>query len=319
MSYALSGNRAISRETRERIQAAIQELGFTPNAGARALATAQTKVIGVLLQFFEDEFQPAMMQYLIPIADAARNAGYDILMVTESDGPRALKRITNSNMVDGVVLLNVARDDPRLKPLRSSPKPGVLIGLPFDTEGVDIFDLDFGASAEMLVDHLHDCGHQELVLVTPHPHVTERGGYYSSRFRDATVARAERYGIKLHVHAGETRQPAVSQTWNRILDATSQATGIIVHNDAMVAALPSVLTARGVSVPEDVAVVGIFSEDFGREFSLPYSAIETSPEKLGRAAVAALVERMKHPHDGPPQRVEFIQPELTDRGSTRPL
>ncbi len=51
VSYALSGNRPISRETRERIDAAIAELGFTINAWARALATSQTMVLGLLLQF----------------------------------------------------------------------------------------------------------------------------------------------------------------------------------------------------------------------------------------------------------------------------
>ncbi|WP_284298257.1 LacI family DNA-binding transcriptional regulator [Homoserinibacter gongjuensis] len=116
VSYALSGKRTISDETRERIELAVRELGFTPNAGARALATSQTMVIGLLVQFFRDEFSPAMLQYVLPISDAAREAGYDILMVTEDDGPRALKRITDSDMVDGVVLLNVAHDDPRVKP-----------------------------------------------------------------------------------------------------------------------------------------------------------------------------------------------------------
>ena len=61
VSYALSGKRSISAETRHRIERAIADLGFTPNAGARALATSQTMVLGVLLQFHQDEFAPAML------------------------------------------------------------------------------------------------------------------------------------------------------------------------------------------------------------------------------------------------------------------
>src|ERR1039457_6098404 len=99
---------------RERIEAAIKDLAFTPNAGARALATSQTMVIGLFVQFLEDEFSPAMLQYVLPISDAAREAGYDILMVTEADGPHAVHRISSSGMVDGVILLNVAHEDPRL-------------------------------------------------------------------------------------------------------------------------------------------------------------------------------------------------------------
>jgi DNA-binding LacI/PurR family transcriptional regulator len=317
VSYALSGKRTISDETRERIELAIAELGFTPNAGARALATSQTKVIGLLVQFFRDEFSPAMLQYVLPISDAAREAGYDILMVTEDDGPRALQRITDSDMVDGVVLLNVAHDDARIAPLRSARQPGALVGLPRDTEGLDVFDLDFGESARMIVDHLYERGHREIVLISPNGHVISRGGAYAWRFRDAALERAARYGLRMHSYFGETEQPVIAQAWNQVLDARPTATAVIVHNDAMIAALPPVLNARGVEVPRDLSVVGIFSEDFGRLFSLPYTAIETSPDKLGRAAVQALVRRMQDGDSAAAPIVRFIAPELTDRGSTR--
>src|SRR5690625_4936203 len=74
-SYALSGKRSISQEVRERVLAAVEELGYTPNAGARALATAQTRVIGLFAQFLEDEFAPAMLQYMLGVSDTARELG----------------------------------------------------------------------------------------------------------------------------------------------------------------------------------------------------------------------------------------------------
>ena len=77
VSYAISGKRPIAQETRDRIEQAIAELGFAPNAGARALASSQTHVLGLFVQFLPDEFSPAMLQYVLPISDAARAAGYD--------------------------------------------------------------------------------------------------------------------------------------------------------------------------------------------------------------------------------------------------
>jgi DNA-binding LacI/PurR family transcriptional regulator len=316
VSYVLSGKRSISRPTRERIEAAIAELGFTPHAGARALATSQTMVIGLFVQFFEDEFSPAMLQYVLPISDAAREAGYDILMVTEADGPHAVKRILSSGMVDGVVLLNVAHEDARLPVLRKLRQPGSMVGLPRNPEGFDVFDLDFAESGRVLVDHLAERDHREIILVTPREHVYGRGGAYAWRFRDAALQRAASYGIRVRSYYGETQQPAVNQQLNEILDARDES-AIIVHNDAVIAALPSVLYSRGTRVPEDLSVVGIFSEDFGRLFSLPYTAVETSPNKLGRMAVQALVERMANPEDASASRVELVAPHITDRGSTR--
>lgn len=315
VSYALSGKRTISSETRERIEEAISDLGFTVNAGARALATAQTMSIGLLFRFHEDEFAPAMLQYIMSITDAARELGYDILMVTDADGTNAVRRITTSNRVDGVVLLDVTHNDRRLVPLREARQPGALVGLPGSTEGLDIFDLDFGESARVLVDHLVGRGHRELVLISPPQHVFDRGGAYAWRFRDAALERAARYGIPIHAYYGESQQPAINRSLNTILDARATATGLIVHNDATIAALPEVLSARGISVPDDLSVVGLFARDFGRNFSLPYTAVESSPDKLGRLAVQQLVRRITDPAQAGPTVVKFVEPELIDRGS----
>jgi DNA-binding LacI/PurR family transcriptional regulator len=315
-SYAMSGKRSVSPATRERVAEVVRALGFTPNAGARALATSQTHVLGLLVQFHEDEFAPAMLQYILGISETARGLGYDILMVTEEDGAGALRRITRSNMVDAVVLLDVTDEDPRLDDLRSAEKPGVLVGLPGDCAGLDVFDLDFAEAGRALIDHLCGLGHRELILVSPPVHVFERGGAYAWRFRDAAVERARTYGARIHAECGESRSPAISASLNRVLDRYPEATGMVVHNDASVVALRSVLFDRGVRVPSDLSVVSLYSSDFGRDFSVPFTAIESAPDRLGRMAVQQLVRRIESPKLDEPYVTRFISPELLDRGST---
>jgi DNA-binding LacI/PurR family transcriptional regulator len=319
VSYALSGKRTISRGTRERIELAIADLGFTPHAGARALATSRTKVIGLFVQFFDDEFSPAMLQYVLPICDAAREAGYDILMVNDADGARALERVSASGMVDGVILLNVAYQDARLPVMTRMGRPGSMVGAPRDgpaaSDGFDVFDLDFPASGRLLVDHLADQGHEDLVLITPPEDVYRRGGAYAWRFRDAVLERCAERGLRIRWRYGQTRPPQVSGQFHDLLDSGA-GTALIVHNDAAVAALPPVLHARGVRVPEDLSVVGVYSEDFGRLFSLPYTAVETSPDALGQLAVRALVRRMSDPGGAVVATAELIAPRVVERGST---
>jgi len=317
VSYALSGKRTISAETRRRIDEAIATLNFTPNAGARALRTSQTMVLGLLLQFHEDEFAPAMLQYVLPITDAARAMGYDILMMTEPDGAAALTRVAQSAMVDGLILLDVTHDDPRLDVLRKAPQPGVLVGLPGDADGLDVFDLDFADAARTLVDHLHSLGHQDIALITPPRPVYERGGAYAWRFRDAALERAAQHGIQITALYGESRQPAIDQSLHALLDQMTTTTALIVHNDATIAALPSLLHRRGIEVPADLSVVSLYSKDFARSFSLPYTAVESSPDKLGRRAVEQLGRRIRDPGRAGSPVVRFIAAELVDRGSTR--
>lgn len=317
-SYALSGKRAISPEVQARVARAVADLGYTPNAGARALATSQTMVIGLLAQFLPDEFAPAMLQYIVGVSDTARELGYDILLVTEKDGTRALKRITNSRMVDGIVLLNVAEDDARLPILRDAPQPGALVGLPADCAGVDVFDLDFEEAGRVMVDTLHRLGHRDLVLVSQPEHVVERGGAYVWRLQNAAKDRAERLGIRLHTAFGAARQPEVGRQLHQLLDAHPEATGLLLNNEAAAAALPTVLTERQLTAPRDLSVIGRYSDEFARTFSLPYSAVESAPDRLGRMAVRALVERIERPERAGPHVVRFISPEIIDRGSTGP-
>src|SRR5674476_1235736 len=118
-SYALSGKRTTTPAVQARVAAAVRELGYTTNAGARALATSQTKVIGLLAQFYEDEFAPAMLQYILGVSNTARELGYDVLLVTEESGAHALRR---SKLV--LVELREQSDDLRLR-RGQRPRPGI--------------------------------------------------------------------------------------------------------------------------------------------------------------------------------------------------
>jgi DNA-binding LacI/PurR family transcriptional regulator len=316
-SYALSGKRAITPAVRAKVLEAVQELGYTPNAGARALATSHTKVIGLLARFLEDEFAPAMLQYILGVTNEARELGYDTLLVSEEDGVHALERLASSRMVDGFVLLNVAENDDRLGVLRHAAQPGALVGLPEQTSGVDVFDLDFVGTGRLMIDHMHELGHRELILVSQPQHVVERGGAYVWRLANAALERAAQLGIDLHAYFGSSTQPSIGEDLNRFLDAHPDATGLLLNNEAAAAALPSVLAARGLRVPEDVSVIGRYSDDFARTFSLPFSSIDSAADELGRAAVQQLVARIE---GRIPERarnvVHLISPEILDRRST---
>ncbi|KQR17373.1 LacI family DNA-binding transcriptional regulator [Cellulomonas sp. Leaf334] len=316
-SNVLSGNKRTSPEIQERVRRAVDTLGYTPNAGARALATSQTRVIGLLARFLDDEFAPAMLQYILGVSNTARELGYDILLVSEADGARALQRITSSLMVDGVVLLNVAERDDRLDVLRGANRPGVLVGLPGDPSGLDVFDLDFAETGRLMVQHLARLGHRELLLVSQPDHVVERGGAYVWRLRDAAVEEARLRGVTLRTVAAAPSQPEVGADLRAALDAHPDVTGLLVSNEAAAAALPFVLRDRGLESPRDVSVVGRFSAEFARTFSLPYTSIESAPDRLGQLAVRQLVRRIESPGGREEAHgVRFISPELVDRGST---
>jgi len=316
VSYVLSGKRSISTQTRQRVFEAVDALGFTANAGARALATRRTMVLGLLTRFEPDEFAPAMLQYVMAVTETARSCGYDILLVTDEDGPGALRRIARTAMVDGVVLLDVLHDDPRLSQLRLLRQPGATVGLPADPAGIDVYDLDFEGAAELAVDHLCDRGHREILLITPPDQVFRRGGAYAWRFRDSARRRARARGVRLAVRHGQADPALIPGAVNAALDRAPAASALIVHNDATAAILPSVLAARAASRAQGLAVIGLYSASFARTFALPYTFVESSPGPLGRSAVEALVRRIENPQAAGEPEVVLLPAVLVDRGTT---
>ncbi|MBB5891455.1 LacI family DNA-binding transcriptional regulator [Kutzneria kofuensis] len=88
VSYVLSGKRSISLETQRRVQQSIRELGYHPNAGARALVSSRTNVIALAIPFRVDVNAPVMMQFVATMASAARAHGQDVLLLTKDEGRR---------------------------------------------------------------------------------------------------------------------------------------------------------------------------------------------------------------------------------------
>ncbi len=314
VSYALSGNRPIKLETRERIAEAIKVLGFTANAGARALATSKSWILGLIVPFTPEEFAPATLGYVLGVSETARSLGYDVLLVTREEGDSGIARITESGLVDGVILLDVKRHDDRVHGLLMARQPSVLIGIPEEDVALDCVDLDFGDAGRMLVEHLNELGHERVVFLTLPEQIFEQDLGYAWRFRESVLETATRLGITISEVAGDPDPDERAREVGAALDRHRDATALLVHNDGALVDLPMILAERGLRIPEDLSVVSVFPERFGRMFSVPYTAIETSASVVADRAVRLLARRIEQPELSAAR--ELIAPTIVDRGSS---
>src|SRR5699024_5451338 len=134
VSYVLSGKRSISETTRRRVRRSIEALGYQPHAGARSLASRRTNVIALVVPLREDVHVPVAMRFAVSVVTAARLHDYDVLLLTQGEGPDGLRRIAAGALADGVIVMDVESDDARVPVLRSLDLPSVLIGVPEDTD-----------------------------------------------------------------------------------------------------------------------------------------------------------------------------------------
>jgi DNA-binding LacI/PurR family transcriptional regulator len=316
VSAVLNGRKLVLPETRKRVDDAIAKLNYSVNAGARALATARTMTIGVVVRFHEAEFSPALATYLVALSDAAAERGYSVLLLTDVDGEGAVRKAIAGRRVDGLVLLSVVEDDPRVEPIAETRFPAVLLGMPRETHGVDAVDLDFAAGAHLLVDQLANAGHRAATFVRWPDELYAAGSTYAIRFADAAREHATARGLELAEVSCTVGPEQVRTALCDELRGADAPHALLVHNDAAVAMLPFALHDVGLEVPADRSVVSLHSAELARLYALPFTSVESEPEAVVRIAVELLLDRIADPAAEPVSRL--VAPHLVHRGSVAP-
>ncbi|HMO10646.1 MAG TPA: LacI family DNA-binding transcriptional regulator, partial [Actinotalea sp.] len=136
VSYALSGKRAITEETRVKVLDAARRLGYAPQAAARALAARRSDLLAVTTPLHADTDHSAHMAFAMAVTRAARARDYDTVLLVHDDALEGMRRSAATSLADGIVVLDVAADDARAELARTLDCPVVFIGLPSDTAGL---------------------------------------------------------------------------------------------------------------------------------------------------------------------------------------
>ncbi len=149
VSYALSGKRTISAETRQRIEQAVRELDYRPNAGARMLAGRDAPTSSPLTEPFRaDTHAPAHMAFVLATSIAARRFDYDVLLLTEEEATAGMRRVATSGARRRRCSCSTSHPTTNGSTLaRRTRMPSVFIGVPDDHDGLVCVDLDFEAAA----------------------------------------------------------------------------------------------------------------------------------------------------------------------------
>ncbi|MDU0326342.1 LacI family DNA-binding transcriptional regulator [Microbacterium sp. KSW2-21] len=320
VSYALSGKRPVSAATRQRIELAVRELGYSPNAGARMLAGSQTNIFALSEPLRADSHAPSHMAFMHAMTVAARRREYDMLLLTDEDASAGMKRVAASGLVDAVLVLDVAPDDPRVAIARASATPTVFVGIPDDHGDLVCVDLDFESAATQAVDRLVDAGHERIGLIGGSRRAYEKSNF-PPRVRDTVVTRAaERGATATAVASGEivTDRALVRQAVRRFVD--DGVTGIVLHAPEEVAQVVLVeLEALGRRMPDDVSIVSVGSSFDTDSLPTPIDSIPLVPQSSCERAVDLAIELVA----GRPvaSGLHLISPTYLDRGSVavRPL
>lgn len=314
VSFAFSGKRPVATETRQAILAAAKELGYRPNAGARMLAGRKSDIIALSAPLHPDMHVPAQMKYVSSVVQHARACGWDVLLLAQEDAAAGLERITASSLVDGVVMMAMSLDDPRVEQLRRRPMPAAAIGVPENADGVlSCVDLDFAAAARLAVSELRVRGHRSIGMIG-YPQATfDRCVNFAPRFIKGFESECRASGVDYGIRKVEVTRADVAEAVRSLRRELPGLTGIVANCDEPVQGmLLEALRLEGLRIPEDVSVISACSS-FSTEFMpVPLSVIPHPAEELGRRAVADVLAQLQ----GSGERgATLLPPELHDLGS----
>jgi DNA-binding LacI/PurR family transcriptional regulator len=302
VSFAVNGRPGVGEETRRRILAVAEELGWRPSASARALTEARSRAVGLLLCRSLDQLEvdPFFVRFLAGIERALARSDHDlVLRVAEQIAPAAYAGLAASGRVDGFLLCDVEVDDPRFDVLADADVPAVVAGHPISPCPFPWVETAHAEGMALVVEHLLALGHRTIGFVggpARYEHVQARLGVWRSVLEEAGVEP----GPVSH-EPGTLFEPPV--------------TAIVHTTDGLAAAALGAARERGIAVPEERSISGFDDSPLAALAAPPITSVHVDYAAFGEGAAAVLLAAIA----GDPLP-EFVPapPTLSVRASTAP-
>lgn len=314
VSYALSGARPVSEKTRQRIMAAIAELGYHPNILARGLASKRTRVIALLFPSVIGGFSQVQLEFVNAAAEIASQQGYALLLWTSPREDGEILRLTREGLIEGLVLMEIQLHDPRVEVLKRLGYPFCMIGHTEHNEGISFVDFDFEQAMHLCTEYLYELGHRNIAFLVYSPVSLESG--YGPAVRSLAGARAacEEMGLPFIVRICEADTRATYQATRELLENHPSLTAAVYTSDVHYSGIMQAIHERGLRIPGDFSVVSIMSSQFAEMMTPPITTVDLPAAEMGRIGTDLLIRRLVGDKDPPIQLI--LPPRLTVRQST---
>jgi DNA-binding LacI/PurR family transcriptional regulator len=310
----MTGKRPISERTRRRVLAAIDELTYEPHAGARALKSQRTRVVGLIVPFGHGVDTAGVLPFIETITSSAREQDHEVLVNTADEGSAGLRRLAGRQLCDAIVLMDIrGRGDERIAVAAALPLPVILVGVPDDPMGLNCVDLDFAQAAELAVGELAATGHERLIILGYPAEIIERDANYVRRFLGAADGAAQRHGLPCELITPIEPTRAAAEAAAARIGRLGAKTGVIVPQSQLVQPLLHALTARGVRPGRDLSVIGLCTDDAAESIEPPVTNVSLEPRDVSRRAMRSLFWLLEPTPVGPPPAIDLIPPRLTRR------
>jgi len=294
VSRVINGDIKVNPDTREKVKQVIQKYNFQPNLAARGLAAKKTNIIGLVTPagvaaLFTDPYFP---QLIHGVSAACNAAQYTVMLwLAEPEFERrTINQILHNGLLDGVIVSSMVMDDPIVQSLYESKMPFVLVGRhpTLDVNFIDVDNTQGGLDATL---HLLRKNRRRIATITGPLNMI--AGH--DRFDGYQKALGQRNFPVLAelVAEGDFTEVGGYNAMRRILPAKPDA--VFAASDMMAMGAIRAIREAGLSIPQDIAIVGFDDLPTASQVNPPLTSIRQPTVRMGSLAVDTLIDMIQHP------------------------
>lgn len=312
VSVVVNDKAVVSADTRDRILAAIDELGYRPLAAARSLRTGLTRTIGLMVADITNPFFARMAD---AVEDHAHAAGFNVILYNTHSDPereRTYLHIAAQRWVDGMLFVTTTDTLHGLRALQDAGIPVVAIDrIPSGYDGPSVI-LDNTRTGAMVAEHLLDLGHVRLAHIC---------GPLDLRL---SIERLESFQAAIRARGLEPLPHAVGDAaWScesgydamrQLLERAPAPTAVFASNDRLAIGAMRAVAERGLRIPDDISIVGVDNIELAPYQCPPLTTVRQSLTDVATLATKILLALVKG--DEPDRTQVVFEPQLMVREST---
>ena len=312
VSHVINNSRPVNPETRNRVEQAMQDLGYQPNVLARSLRRGKTNTIGVILP---DNANPYFADVVRGIEDKSFAQGYSVILCNSDNDLAKEGLYTNvlvEKQVDGIIFVAAGLSAENIHNLQKRGVPSVLVDRQVPGVQLDSVFADNQAGGFLATKHLIDLGHTSIACISG-PQGVRSSSERIAGYRQALEAAGIQYNPDL-VLEGDFQYQSGYDAAKFLAEQVSKLTAIFACNDLMAIGTYRFAHENQLRIPLDISIIGFDATVLQSAPPPPLTTVRQSKQKMGSRAAELLMERIAN--HNLEIRQEIISIQLVARAST---
>ena len=311
VSRVFNNGDSVSRAAKEKVNAAVESLGYTPNLAARSLMIRRTDTIGVVLPDMHGEFFSELVR---GIDAGARELGLHMLVSCSHDdiGDMAAVLAAMRGRVDGVIIMSPLISIDALESHIPTQLPVVILNGNGGSELYPRVNLDNHTGAYQMIEHLIAEGHRDICIVNGPSHNLDA----VQRYLGCLEAAKKWPDCQMEMIDGGFTEESGYEAGLKLSNRNRLPDAVFALNDAMAIGCLCAFAEKDISVPRDIALTGFDDIPLAKYLRPSLTTVHVPISKLGRKSLQMLLAILqKDVSQVAPENV--VMPELMIRDSSR--